>query len=316
MRDIGHEYTDDLLNRLESELNATYSQAYRELKKKQEQYMADYEKQLKKKKEQLNAGDIDQDDFDAWQRGQLMGAEWYKQMVETLSADMVTVDKKAASIINGYTPDAYAENANFGAFQIEKQGMVDTSFTMYDRDTVERLVAEQPDLLPYVEIDETKDKRWNKKKFTSAITQSVLQGESIPAAAKRLKTVIGMDKASSMRSARTAITGAENSGRVHSYKRAQAMGIKLKKEWVATLDKRTRDTHARLDGERVEIGKKFSNGLMYPGDPNGVGSEVYNCRCTLVAAVEGVNQSDAERNSKLGNMSYDEWKKGDWRKNG
>jgi SPP1 gp7 family putative phage head morphogenesis protein len=174
---------------------------------------------------------------------------------------------------------------------------------------VERLLRDEPDLLPVASVDEEKDLRWNRQKVSSSILQSVLQGESMTDAAKRLQGVVDMDFRSAMRSARTAITGAQNAGRIGSYRRAQDMGIEMRQEWLATLDQRTRHSHRRLDGERVEVGEKFSNGLKYPGDPDGGrGSEIYNCRCTLVPVVEGVDQSDAPRNSKLGGMSYDEWK--------
>lgn len=52
------------------------------------------------------------------------------------------------------------------------------------------------------------------------------------------------------------------------------------KQWDASLDARTRDSHARVDGEIRELDEKFSNGLMFPGDPNGAAAEVVNCRCT------------------------------------
>lgn len=52
------------------------------------------------------------------------------------------------------------------------------------------------------------------------------------------------------------------------------------KQWDAALDSRTRDSHARLDGEIRELDEKFSNGLMFPGDPSGRPEEVINCRCT------------------------------------
>lgn len=63
------------------------------------------------------------------------------------------------------------------------------------------------------------------------------------------------------------------------------MGIEILKEWVATLDERTRDSHRDLDGERVPQDKPFSNGLMYPADRNGEAGEVFNCRCTMVAVL-------------------------------
>ena len=60
----------------------------------------------------------------------------------------------------------------------------------------------------------------------------------------------------------------------------------VRKVWVATKDKRTRDTHAALDGESMGIDQPFSNGLQYPGDPNGPPEEVINCRCTQLLRID------------------------------
>ncbi len=40
---------------------------------------------------------------------------------------------------------------------------------------------------------------------------------------------------------------------------------------------------------------------MYPGDPNGPGHEIYNCRCTMIAVLQGVDYSDS------GRVTYKEW---------
>ena len=90
------------------------------------------------------------------------------------------------------------------------------------------------------------------------------------------------------------------------------MGIKMVQVWMATLDGRTRDSHRHMDGERREVGKKFSNGCRYPGDPQGAPGEIYNCRCTLVAEVEGADPYDpAARPSnylKEKGLTYRQWK--------
>ena len=98
-----------------------------------------------------------------------------------------------------------------------------------------------------------------------------------------------------------------------SYAAAEKMGIKLKREWVATLDGRTRHAHAMLDGQRAEIDKPFKiDGyeIMYPGNASAPGYLVYNCRCTLVADVEGVDTSDALRRTRdrlIPDMTYAQW---------
>lgn len=91
------------------------------------------------------------------------------------------------------------------------------------------------------------------------------------------------------------------------------MGIKLKREWVATLDGRTRHAHAMLDGQKAEIGKPFKvdgYDIMFPGDKSAPAYLVYNCRCTLSAVVDGVDTSDAKRRTKDGlipDMTYAQW---------
>lgn len=86
----------------------------------------------------------------------------------------------------------------------------------------------------------------------------------------------------SMVIARTEVISASNAGSRYA---AKQTGLELEKEWVATADDRTRDTHAEVDGQRVPIDEPFKVGgseLMFPGDPNGEPGEVIQCRCTEV----------------------------------
>ena len=148
--------------------------------------------------------------------------------------------------------------------------------------------------------------------MTSAVAQGVLQGEAIPKIASRLRNVTDMSYRASIRNARTMLTSCENLGRQASFKRAHGMGIEMEKQWLATLDGRTRDSHALMDGERVPLDENFSNGLEYPADPSGEPGELYNCRCTLVTAIKGFEKAitdfDLSENEKLGDMTYEEWK--------
>ena len=53
-------------------------------------------------------------------------------------------------------------------------------------------------------------------------------------------------------------------------------------KWHANIDEKTRDSHEHVNGEIVRKGELFSNGLRFPGDPNGPAKEVMNCRCSIV----------------------------------
>ena len=186
-------------------------------------------------------------------------------------------------------------------------------WTMVDSGTIGVLMGDAGLYLPEPRVNVDADIRWNRQKIKSAVTQGILLGDPMDRIADRLEPVTGMCRASAVRLARTSVTAAENAGRVATFENAKALGVEVRQEWLATLDMRTRYSHRRLDGEKVEVGGTFSNGLRYPGDPQGSYAETCNCRCTLVAAVDGVDTSDAERWSRLPDgMTYAEWKRGDF----
>ena len=166
-------------------------------------------------------------------------------------------------------------------------------------------------MLPLPKPDIPRELRWSKGKINSVLLQGILQGDSMQKIADRLIGVTGTSQNSAIRNARTMTMGAQNAGRLEAYKRGQAMGIPSMMEWRANLDYRTRHSHRQLDGERIGIGEKFSNGCRFPGDPYGRPEEIYNCRCRLRRQRKGfeTDASDlSQRRSKLGEMSYEDWK--------
>lgn len=302
--------TEMQLRRMEKEIRRVYEEAQKEAQAKLDDYLRRFEVKDRIKRRQLREGRITREYYNYWRKGQICIGERWREMVDALTKDYVNADKIAMSIINGHAPEVYALNHNYATFQIEQGSLVDTSYTLYNRHTVEELMrTQEPDLLPAPKVDIPKDKQWNKKHIRDTITKSVLKGDSIPDIAKSLRRVTDMDYKVAVRNARTIMTGVQNSGRLGAYKRAEDMGIKVKKEWLATPDAHTRDSHRWVDGEIVKTDEQFSNGLDYPGDPYGKPAEVYNCRCTMVPVVDGVDAAAGLReNLEIDGMSYEEWK--------
>lgn len=62
------------------------------------------------------------------------------------------------------------------------------------------------------------------------------------------------------------------------------------KQWIATADQRTRETHKEADKQRTLLSEPFVVGgarLQFPGDPAGPANEVINCRCSMFPVVLG-----------------------------
>ena len=300
--DYGHSQADKKLKALERKLQKEYKKASKQVEAKMKEYLAEFESQDVIMAERLKAGEITKKQYMKWRSESMMMTKKWEALSSDLANAYANSGKIAEAMIRDNAYDVYALNFNFGTFEVERTAGVDTAFALYDKNTVERLVKDNPKLLPPPGKKTSKAiargelKRWNRRQIQSVMTQSILQGESIPKIAKRLAETVGeRNMHSAIRNARTMTTSAENAGRLDSYRRAKDMGIEVMKTWVATLDDRTRHSHEMVDGETVDVEDTFSNGLMFPADPDGDPEEVYNCRCTFVTramSIDGVDLTD------------------------
>lgn len=309
MGDQAHDFAERKIAEFQAEVRETYQQAQADAQEALSRFLKRFEKEDERKREKVKAGELSEADYKAWRKGKILRSRQLSSTLDQVSQAMVNANQVAMAALSGKLPEVYAENANYSAFSICKDTGAAVAFDLVDPDTVGHMLTAGAALLPAVDV--AKDVAWNRKLVSSQLTQGVLLGESIPKIARRVQNVTGSNLATAMRTARTAVTGAECAGRMNSYERARGMGIKLKKEWVSTLDNRTRHSHRQLDGERIDNDEKakFSNGCRYPGDPTARYAEICNCRCTVIAAVEGFETDDAERWSNLPEgMTYEEWK--------
>lgn len=316
--DLGHKLTHKELAKLERRIATLYREAGKELQATIDAYFEQFKKRDEEMKALIgtvqNGKEWTEADYKQWRLNQIGRGERYQAMRDKVAQRATDANAVAVSYTNDATPGIYSLNRNYAAYTIERvTGNI--GFDLWDEQTVKRLMVEQPDLMPYYPKDRALkrgiDLAYGKKQITASVTSSILQGKSIKHMADDLqKRITTMSRDSAIRTARTAVTGAQNAGRMDSYAAAEKMGIKLKKEWLATLDARTRHSHAMLDGEQVAQDKKFSNGCRFPGDPQGPPWEIYNCRCTLIAAVDGVDTSDGLRRTRDGlisDVTYAQW---------
>lgn len=293
---------------LQEKLQLTYADAIDGMTSRIEASLKEFAAEDAKWQADVAAGKKDAKAYEAWRKDRALHDDRLKALKKALTRDLTAADEMAMAYVNQVPAGVYAEGMNFATYEIEHGAKANTSFTLYDKNTVMELVANEPNLLPQAAFDKAKDKAWNSRHVTCAVTQAVLQGQTIPQLAASIAGIAAMDRRAAMKAARTAMTSAHSLGKLKAYERAADMGIDVEKQWLAALDSRTRGSHRHLDGEVVELDAKFSNGLKYPGDPDGPAPEVYNCRCTLVPVIGDVRYDEVERADRLGGMGYGEWK--------
>lgn len=313
--DWAQQKSDEDLAILEERITRVYSRALREVKKKLEDFSSSFFIKDKKKKADVLAGIITEEQYKRWRSGQFFIQGRWQALADELASDLANADRLAMSLTSENMVNTYLTNYNYGLFDVSSKVPLPLNFTAYNRDTVLWLIRDNPDLLPIPDPEKAAlyDMVWNKNRITEELTQSILQGEDLKQLTDRLENVVGMDRNAAIRNARTLTTCAENKGRLDSYNELEKKGVPMFKTWLSTDDERTRKSHRLVNGQVRRLHEPFSNGLMFPADTScGKPEEYYNCRCRLIANPYGVSPlvSHDENEKRLtGGRSFNQWVK-------
>ena len=267
--DKAHTQTDKILLDIEKKLKASYSLAYKDVKKQLTEVVA---------KMELGAG------LTANERYLLANKyDRLTKLAEEITIIINSANKEAVRIINGDLANIYTINKGQAEELFAKYGV---EFSAINKTAVNQLVTESISPFDKLAIDNLKSSDTVLRALKQEFTTSIMTGESIPNMAKRIKGVTEKSLADSVRIARTETTKVENSARYEVGKQGEKLGFKMKREWVSTGDDRTRDAHADANGQQVDMDEPFTVGgeqLMYPGDTSlgASAGNTINCRCTI-----------------------------------
>ena len=290
MRDPAHALADKELEEIEKRIEEIYRRANAEVEKKAAQYFKRFEALDKQKRALVESGKMTEEAYRKWKQGKIMTGKHWDTLKRQTAERMNQANNMATEYANKRLPSVYASNYNQIAAGINDQVRGRINFELVNENTVRNLATKDKTLLPYKKVNGRKDIRWNTQKVNGEILQGILQGDSVADLSKRLRKVTEMNRSSSVRNARTAVTSAENKGRIDMLHDAEDAGVRTKKVWLSVHDKRTRDAHLALSGVEADPDEPFEvfgMKIMYPGDPDAEPEMVYNCRCTLTYKVVG-----------------------------
>lgn len=275
--DKAHQATDKALARLEKQLKDIYTQAYKEVKEQAAEVLAKMEFTP---------------DMTPQQRYVLATKYDRLTKLETQIGDVLkNVNAEAVKMINNEMANVYKTNWSFMSDSV-KEGV----FPVLSKSEIKTILTEQITPFKKLAIDTLKDSAQIKQQLTRELVSGIMQGESIPQIAKRIRGTFESNLSRSVKIARTETTRVENSARQDVANTAAKSGLPMKKKWVSTIDDDTRGMkstdrydHVAADGQVVDYDEPFivsGEELMYPGDENGSAGNVINCRCTMVSFVD------------------------------
>ena len=313
MADQAHNETDRRLNDLERRLQRVYANAYANVRKTNQATL----KQIDELVKEANSKDL-RPDPDTLE--DLMNhARQQISQLEGITYELQNAAKLAERMIRDEMLNIYELNYTGQLLDIGEQLSGGIRWDIYDKEVIKLLMTDSESAFTKVAFERLNNpaligKRTRRviKKLQNRLAEGIISGESIPKIARGIRDITGHSFEDAVRIARTETTRAQNGGRMAAFGQAANMGIAFKKQWISTLDSRTRDTHAALFMETAEQDKPFSNGLMHPGDPKGPPAEVINCRCTVVAvvSVDGYEPTEKaqELEERLGKKAHKRWK--------
>ena len=154
-------------------------------------------------------------------------------------------------------------------------------------------------------------------KVLRTVRQGLINGESYAKQVTRVKDVFNKNVSNTARVIRTEGNRNMNAGAYLNTEELRDEGVRIRRQWVATLDSRTRDSHQHLDGQFEDDNGLFWIGGMsarYPGD-FGDPAEDISCRCAVIDVVEGLppqirraKDPVTGKTDIISFKTYDEWK--------
>jgi hypothetical protein len=201
-----------------------------------------------------------------------------------IKEEYVRISKDALTTTDLASADAFVESYKTLEWAVDGSKGVISSFGMPPLEVVRASVMSDHSGLTVKEIY-GKNVNAELSKIQGTITRGLLQGKGYAKVAKELENDFTGGFNNALRVVRTENTRNWTEGRLASIDRGNELGLKFKHKWMASLDRRTREAHGRLDGQYADKDGYFHmDGVKYrgPGFSDGGPETVINCRCDSI----------------------------------
>lgn len=206
--------------------------------------------------------------------------EYQKALKKQIEGILDTMQTEQFDSVAEYITKCYEEGFIGTMYDLHGQG-IPLCFPI-DQEAITRAVQLDSKLSQGLYTRLGEDVAVMKKKVAAQVSRGISTGMTFSEVANQLERIANIGYNNAIRIARTEGHRVQAQSAMDACAKAAERGADVLKQWDGTLDRRTRPSHRKVDGELRELDEPFSNGLMFPGDPDGKAKEVINCRCALL----------------------------------
>ena len=270
-------------------LNTVYSQALKDVKDKINGLKFDIGR-LQAEYDWMDPNDPEKAKVKSMIQSKIYQKNYQEQLHKQLDGILNQMQTKQYLTVSDYLDGCYTDGFIGTIFDVHGQGV--PIITPIDQESMVRAVQLDSKISKGLYTRLGEDVNLLKRKIIAQVSRGISTGMTFAQVAKGLSdyTRIGFNNA--VRIARTEGHRIQCQAGMDAMTAAKKKGADVVKQWDATLDGRTRESHQAVDGEIRELDKPFSNGLNYPGDPSGGAAEVVNCRCAILQRARAAMDED------------------------
>ena len=213
-------------------------------------------------------------------QSQIYQRDFQQSLQKQINGFLKDLNSKQYKSVDEYLKDSYKTGYIGAMYDIAGQGI--PIVTPIDQKQVVKAMTHDTKLSKKLYTRLGEDVDLLKKRVANNISRGIATADSYANIARNIANGTKISINRTMTIARTEGGRIRNSAAYQAALEAKEKGADIVLQWDSSLDGKVRESHRRVDGEIVELGEKFSNGLLYPCDPAGSAAEVINCRCAAL----------------------------------
>lgn len=208
--------------------------------------------------------------------------EYQKALKAQVQAILEQLQSKNFDTVSAYLTKSYEDGFIGTMYDLQGQG-IPLVFPI-DQEQVVAAIQHETKLSESLYSSLGKDTKVLSKQIAGEISRGISNASMYSEMARNIAGYAGISKNKAMRIARTEAHRIQCKATADAQWKAKEKGADVVKQWDASLDGKTRDTHRLLDGQIRELDEPFEVMGMTAMEPGGFGdpSEDCNCRCALL----------------------------------